>query len=58
MKKHTEKDGTKIYIPGSKPAPSGQTNIITDPALTHGEYALSNDENVTLAKKWVDDIEL
>lgn len=58
MKNKNTADGTKIYIPKSKLSPSGQTNIITDPSLTHGEYSASSDENVALARKWVDDIKL
>ena len=38
MKKHTAPDGTKIYTPRKKPSPSGQTNIITDPAITHSTW--------------------
>lgn len=58
MKNNTTPDGTRIYTPRKKMIPSGQTNIITDPALTHSEPSLSRDENVELAKKWVDDNEL
>ncbi|WP_156947469.1 hypothetical protein [Ruminococcus sp. NK3A76] len=58
MKKHTAPDGTKIYTPRKKPSPSGQTNIITDPAITHGEYTAVNDENIALGKQWVDENEL
>ena len=58
MKKKTETDGTKIYVPKQKLSPSGQTNIITDPNLTHSEYNASSDENVALAREWVNDIKL
>lgn len=58
MKHNTTPDGTKIYTPKKKISPSGQTNIITDPALTHGEFNAMSDENVALAKKWVDETEL
>ena len=58
MKNQTTPDGTKIYIPRKKLSPSGQTNIITDPALTHGEYNAVSDENVALGQKWVDAIAL
>ena len=58
MKKKTSQDGVKIYIPKKALSPQGQTNIITDPAITHGEYTAASDENAALAKKWVDDIEL
>lgn len=58
MDKKTAPDGTKIYTPKAKLSPSGQTNIITDPSLTHSEYNISSDENVALAREWVNDIKL
>lgn len=58
MKKHKALDGTKIYEPGKKISPSGQTNIITDPNIIHGEFTASTDENAELARDWVNDIKL
>ena len=57
MKKHSSQDGTKVYQPRQKLSPSGMTNVITDPDIINGEYSAVNDENVALAKKWVDENE-
>lgn len=49
-------DGTKIYYPKNIAAPMWETNVITDNYTDEdGNVYNKSDQNVLMAKKWVDD---
>ena len=49
-------DGTKIYYPKNIAAPMWETNVITDNYTDEdGNVYNKSDQNINMAKKWVDE---